>query len=63
MDYSKNIRKLRYKREVENLETVLRYIDYFDYGFSEKKLEKKKKKILEYKKTLEKKIEEDDFDD
>lgn len=63
MEYSRNIRKSRCKREIENLDTVLRYMDYFEYGFSEKKMEKKKKKILEYKKKLEKKVEEDDFDD
>lgn len=63
MGYSRNIRKSRCKREIENLDTVLRYMDYFEYGFSEKKMEKKKSKILEYKKMLEKKVEENDFDD
>lgn len=47
------------KRNIEDLETVLRYIDYFDYGFSKKSLNKKKKKLTKYKEELEKKLEEE----
>lgn len=49
-----------YKKRIEDLETVLRYIDYFDYGFSEKLLNKKKKKLIKYKEELEKKLKEEE---
>lgn len=51
------------KQNVEDINTVLKYIDYFDYPFSDKKMDKMKKKLEESKEKLEKKIEEDDFDD
>lgn len=47
------------KREIEDLDTILRYIDYFDYGFTEKSLNKKKKKLQKYREKLEKKLEEE----
>lgn len=48
-----------YKQEIEDIDTILRYIDYFDYGFSEKNLNKKKKKLMKYKEKLEKALKED----
>lgn len=48
-----------YKQEIEDIDTILRYIDYFDYGFSEKNINKKKKKLMKYKEKLEKALKED----
>ena len=57
------VRKSNCERTIEDIDTVIRYMDYFDYGFSKKGLEKRKKKLTKLQKTLQKKIEEDDFDD
>lgn len=59
-DMIERARRSILEKNIEDIDTVLKYIDYFEYGFSEKGLAKRKKKLLKYKEKLENILEVDE---